>query len=120
MSMVFNNEIGDIIISPNAIAKIAGAVATKCYGVVGMASRNKKDGLVSLLKSDNLTKGVKVTVIGQNVTVDLALMLGYGYNIPTTCSKVQEKVKSTIENMTGLQVSDVNIRIASVDMNQQK
>jgi len=47
-------------------------------------------------------------------------MLGYGYNIPTTCGKVQEKVKSTVENMTGLTVTDVNIRIASVDMNKEK
>ena len=52
--------------------------------------------------------------------IDLSLMLDYGYNIPTTCGKVQEKVKSTVENMTGLNVTDVNVRIASVDMNKQK
>ena len=68
----------------------------------------------------NLTKGVKVDIIGQDVTIDLSLMLDYGYNIPTTCGKVQEKVKSTVENMTGLNVTDVNVRIASVDMNKQK
>jgi len=64
----------------------------------------------------NLTKGVKVDVIGRTVKVDLALTMEYGYNIPATCQKVQEKVKAAIENMTGLEVSDVNIRIAGVNM----
>ena len=72
--------------------------------------------LMSKVGVKSLTKGVKVEIYNQKVKVELAVMMEYGYNIPTTCSKVQEKVKTTIENMTGLSVTDVNIRIAGVDM----
>ena len=64
-----------------------------------------------------MTKGVKVEVYGKKVKVDLSVTVEYGYNIPATCQKVQNKVQSTIENMTGLQVTDVNVRIAGVHVN---
>ena len=72
--------------------------------------------LISKMGVKSLTKGVKVQVTGNDVRVDLALSLDYGYNIPGTSTKVQEKVKNAIENMTGLNVTDVNIRIMSVNM----
>ena len=114
-----NENIGSVQIADDVIAIIAGLAATEVDGVSAMAG-NITNELMTKVGVKNLTKGVKVDIIGQNVTIDLSLMLGYGYNIPTTCGKVQEKVKSTIENMTGLNVTDVNIRIASVDMNKQK
>ena len=52
--------------------------------------------------------------------VDVALNIAYGYAIPDVSSKVQEKVKTAIENMTGLEVSVVNVRIASVDMGKSR
>ena len=67
-----------------------------------------------------LTKGVKVEIADGNVTVLLTLVVEYGKNIPEICSKVQDKVKNAIENMTGLEVTDVNIRIASVNMPKGK
>ena len=67
----------------------------------------------------NLSKGVKVTIIETAVTVDLALNIEYGRNILETSKKVQERVKTTLENMTGLEVADVNIRIVSVDMEKE-
>ena len=114
-----NENIGSVQIADDVIAVIAGLAATEVEGVSAMAG-NITNELMTKVGVKNLTKGVKVDIIGQNVTVDLSLMLEYGYNIPTTCGKVQERVKSTIENMTGLNVTDVNIRIASVDMNKQK
>ena len=68
----------------------------------------------------NLSKGVKVDVLEDVVCVDLALNLKYGYNILDTSEKVQERVKAAIENMTGLTVSDVNVRIASVEIEKTK
>ena len=68
----------------------------------------------------NLSKGVIVDVLDGVVCVDLALNLKYGYEIPATCKNVQEKVKTAIENMTGLEVSDVNVAIAGVNMEQTK
>ena len=64
----------------------------------------------------NLSKGVKVEVTEEHVSVDLSLNIKYGYNIPDVCEKVQDKVKSAIENMTGLMVLEVNIKIAGVNM----
>ena len=77
---------------------------------------NITNELVSKLGMKNLSKGVKVAVAPGSVTVDLALNLEFGYSIPVVSAKVQDKVKSAIETMTGLNVSEVNIRIASVSM----
>ena len=81
---------------------------------------NITNELVGKLGMKNLSKGVKVDVLENVVCVNLNLNLEYGYSIPETCRKVQDKVKTAIENMTGLQVSDVNISIASVEMEQTK
>ena len=81
---------------------------------------NITNELVSKLGMKNLSRGVKVTVLEGVVTVDLNLNIEYGKNILETSKKVQEKVKSSIENMTGLEVADVNIHIASVDMEKRK
>ena len=67
----------------------------------------------------NLSKGVRVEVLEGVVTVALALVLKYNYSIVSVTSKVQEKVKTAIENMTGLEVADVNIRVAGVEMGAQ-
>ena len=84
-------ELGSVRVADHVIAVIAGLAATEVSGISAV-SGNITNELMTKVGVKNLTKGVKVTVIGQNVTVDLALRLGYGYNIPTTCSKVQEKV----------------------------
>lgn len=65
-------------------------------------------------------KGVKVEVIDKKVKVDLAVKVGYGYSIPATCQKVQSKVTAAIVNMTGLEVTEVNVRIVGLDMQKNK
>ena len=75
--------------------------------------------LVSKFGMKSLSKGVKVDVLDGIVTVSLVLNLNYGYSIKETTRKVQEKVKAAIENMTGLDVADVNIRVAGVDMPEE-
>ena len=81
---------------------------------------NITNELVSKLGMKNLSKGVKVTVLEGVVTVDLTLNIDFGKNILDVSRKVQDKVKTSIENMTGLEVADVNIHIASVDMEETK
>lgn len=98
---------------------IASLAATEVDGVSAMAG-NITNELMSKVGVKNLTKGVKVEVQGKNVTVDLAVTMEYDYNIPTTCQAVQQKVKNAIEYMTGLTCSDVNIRIAGVNMKKDK
>ena len=110
---------GEVYIADEVVAIIAGLAATEVDGVASMAG-NITNELVGKLGMKNLSKGVKVDVLENVVCVNLNLNLEYGYSIPETCKKVQERVKAAIENMTGLQVSDVNISIASVEMEQTK
>lgn len=110
-----DESIGSVKIADDVVAMIAGIAATEVDGVAAMAG-NITNELMSRVGMKNLTKGVKVDVIGRSVTVELALTMEYGYNIPATCQKVQEKVKTAIENMTGLETAHVNIRIAGVNM----
>ena len=117
---VYNIEdVGQVQIADEVVAIIAGLAATEVNGVASMAG-NITNELVSKLGMKNLSRGVKVTVLEGVVTVDLNLNIEYGKNILETSKKVQEKVKSSIENMTGLEVADVNIHIASVDMENEK
>lgn len=110
---------GEVFIADEVVAIIAGLAATEVEGVASMAG-NITNELVGKLGMKNLSKGVKVNVLENVVTVDLALNIAYGKNILETSKTVQEKVKAAIENMTGLEVADVNIRIASVDMESEK
>ncbi len=110
-----NGQIGEVRIADEVVAIIAGLAATEVKGVASMAG-NVTNELVSKLGMKNLSKGVKVVVTSESVSVDMALNIDYGYSIPKTSKMVQEKVKQAIENMTGLQVLEVNIRIASVKL----
>mgnify|MGYP000369418151 CR=1 FL=1 len=110
-----SDPVGDVRIADEVVAIIAGLAATEVDGVSAMAG-NVTNELMSKVGVKSLTKGVKVEVLDKNVTVDLTVTMEYGYNIPATCQAVQQKVKNAIENMTGLTVAVVNVRIASVDM----
>ena len=79
---------------------------------------NITNELVGKLGMKNLSKGVKVDVTEEHVSVDLSLNIRYGYNIPSVSEQVQEKVSTAIENMTGLTVLDVNVKIAGVNMDE--
>lgn len=114
-----DQTIGKVQIADEVVAIIAGLAATEVEGVASMAGNITND-LVGKLGMKNLSRGVKVDVLDNIVCVDLKLNLAYGYSIPETSRKVQEKVKASIENMTGLQVSDVNISISSVELEETK
>lgn len=107
--------IGEVQIADEVVAIIAGLAATEVDGVASMAG-NITNELVSKLGMKNLSKGVKVTVEESSVLVDITLNLKYGTQIPAVSAKVQDKVKSAIETMTGLSVTEVNIKVASVNV----
>lgn len=107
------SQFGDVRIANDVIAIIAGLAATEVKGVAKMSGNITKE-LISKLGMKNLSKGVTVVVTPKSVTVDLAIELQYGYNVVEVSKKVQDKVKSAIETMTGLTVEEVNIRIAGV------
>ncbi|MDD3368426.1 MAG: Asp23/Gls24 family envelope stress response protein [Lachnospiraceae bacterium] len=110
-----DESVGSVKIADDVVAMIAGLATTEVEGVSAMAG-NITNELMSKVGYKSLTKGVKVDVEDGIVAVDLAVTMQYGYNIPITCKAVQEKVKAAIESMTGLTVSDVNIRIAGVNI----
>ena len=108
-----NENIGFVQIADDVVAVIAGLAATEVEGVASMAGNITKE-LISKLGMKNLSKGVKVTMEDGVAVVDVAINIEYGYNIPTVCEVVQDKVKVAIENMTGLKVENVNVTIAGV------
>ena len=111
-------NLGEVKIADEVVAIIAALAATEVEGVASMAGNITND-LIARLGMKNLSRGVKVEVLEGIVTVSLALVLKYGYNIMDVSAKIQEKVKAAVENMTGLTVADVNIRIAGVDMGEE-
>lgn len=111
-------NLGEVKIADEVVAIIAALATTEVEGVASMAGNITND-LIARLGMKNLSRGVKVDVLEGIVTVSLALVLKYGYNIMDVSAKIQEKVKAAVENMTGLTVADVNIRIAGVDMGEE-
>lgn len=111
------NTIGTVQIADDVVAIIAGLAATEVEGVASMAGNITKE-IISKFGMKNLSKGVKVKVEEGEVSVEVALNVAYGYNVPDVSVKVQEKVKNAIENMTGLNVAEVNVKIAGVALEQ--
>lgn len=114
-----DSSMGEVKIADEVVAIIAALAATEVEGVASMAG-NITNELIGKLGMKNLSKGVKVDVLEGVVTVSLALNLKYNYSIMEISSKVQEKVKNAVENMTGLEVADVNIKVAGVEMENQE
>ena len=114
-----DSSMGEVKIADEVVAIIAALAATEVEGVASMAG-NITNELISRLGMKNLSKGVKVDVLEGVVTVSLALNMKYNYRIMDVSAKVQEKVKSAVENMTGLEVADVNVKVAGVEMESQE
>ena len=111
-------SLGEVKIADEVVAIIAALAATEVEGVASMAG-NITNEVIGKLGIKNLSKGVKVDVLEGVVTVSLTLNIKYNYSIVDVTGKVQEKVKNAVENMTGLEVADVNIRVAGVEMEKQ-
>lgn len=108
-----DGNIGSVQIADDVVAMIASLAATEVEGVSAIAG-NITNEMMSRGGVKKIAKGVRVDVQEDRVRVDLAVTLEYGYNIPVICQKVQLKVKSAVENMTGLSCNDVNIRILGI------
>ncbi len=114
MAILIDSEYGQVSIDNNVVASIAGAVAVKCYGVVGMAARNRKDGIVNLLKQDNMAKGIKVTGENGGIVIEMHIMVEYGVNIKAICDSIVHNVEYKIEKNIGLKVNSVQVVVESV------
>lgn len=108
---------GEMLISDEVVAITAGVAATEVEGVVGMSS-GFAGGIVEAFGRVNLAKGVKVVTEGDKTTVDLYVILKYGFRIPDVAWNIQEKVKNTVEALTGITVETVNIHVQGIDFEE--
>ncbi|MDD4112979.1 MAG: Asp23/Gls24 family envelope stress response protein [Herbinix sp.] len=109
-----NTDIGEILIDNEVLAQYAGASAVECFGVVGMASINMKDGIVKLLKRDNLSHGVNVTIDNNKITIDLHIIVSYGVSISAVADNLISNVKYNVEEFSGIEVEKINIFVEGV------
>ncbi|MFD1735775.1 Asp23/Gls24 family envelope stress response protein [Bacillus salitolerans] len=115
MSIEMKTQYGNIDISNDVIACIAGGAAVDCYGIVGMASKKQlKDGLTEILKKENFTKGVVVRQENDEISIDMYIIVSYGTKISEIAHNVQTKVKYTLDQTLGLAVEAVNIYVQGV------
>ncbi|ATO48053.1 MULTISPECIES: Asp23/Gls24 family envelope stress response protein [Brevibacillus] len=115
MPVEMNTSLGKIDVSEEVIARIAGGAAMEVFGLVGMASRKAlKDGIAELLKKDNLSKGVVVRNENNEVSLDLHIIVSYGTKISEVAGNVQSRVRYTLEQTLGVEVSAINIYVQGV------
>jgi len=114
MTIRVENEIGTIDINSDVVATIAGASAVECYGLVGMASRSTTNGIVNLLKRENLSKGVLIQMEEEGIAIDLYVIIQFGTKISVVAENIIGQVKYNVENQTGLKVLNVNLHIEGV------
>jgi len=115
MSIELKNEFGQIDISNDVVAQIAGGAAIECYGIVGMASKHQiRDGLTDILRKENFAKGVLVRQQGEDLHIDMYIVISYGTKVSEVAYQVQSKVKYTVNKTLGLAVKSVNIYVQGV------
>ncbi len=114
MKATMNTHIGNIMIDDDVIAQYAGSVAVECFGIVGMASVNVKDGLVRLLRKETITHGISVAVNNNKLKLDFHVIVAYGVSILAVSDNLIDNVKYKLEQFTGLEVEEINIFVEGV------
>jgi len=114
MKGLMNTQLGAVIIDPEVIARYAGSVAVECFGIVGMAMVNVRDGIVKLLRGDNLTRGVNVQIIDNQITLSFHVIVSYGVSISAVADNLISNVKYKVEEFTGMSIEKINIFVEGV------
>lgn len=115
MSVQLNNEFGTIEMSNDVISTVVGGAATEIFGIVGMASRKHvRDGINEILNRDNYSRGVEVRQEGQDIAVDVYIVVSYGTKITEVSKNVQERVRYQLEHDLGIVASSVNVYVQGV------
>jgi len=110
----FTTEYGKVVIDNEVISKVAGTIAVECFGIVGMASTGKSDGIVKILTGKSQTKGIRVEVEPDGVTLDFLVIVSYGVSIASVADNLIQSVKYQIENLTNFKVKKINIFVEGV------
>ncbi|MFM1650646.1 Asp23/Gls24 family envelope stress response protein [Brevibacillus sp. B_LB10_24] len=115
MPVEMNTPLGKIDVTEEVIARISGGAAMEVFGLVGMASRKAfKDGIAEMLRLDNLSKGVVVRNENGQVVLDMHIIVSYGTKISEVAGNVQRRVRYTLEQTVGIDVSAINIFVQGV------
>ena len=114
MAIKTTNQYGSIEYTDDVLANIAGLATMECYGVVGMASKRATDGFWELLKRENLSKGVKITSTDEDLLIDLYIIVEYGTKISAIADNIIQKVKYTVEGLTGINVRKVTVNVQGI------
>ncbi len=109
-----NTHMGSITIDKEVISQYAGSVATECFGIVGMAGVNMKDGLVKLLKMDSMTRGIVVAMENNKLVLDFHVIVAYGVSILAVSENLISNVKYKVEEFTGIEIEKINIFVEGV------
>ncbi len=109
-----DSDLGEVVINPDVIASYAGSIAVECFGIVGMAAVNMKDGLVRLLKKDSLKHGINVTINDNKISVDFHVIVAYGVSIATVAQNLIDSEKYQLEEFTGMKVEQVRVLVEGV------
>ncbi len=109
-----NTGLGEIVINPDVIALYAGSVAVECFGIVGMAAVNMKDGLVKLLKKESLTHGINVSISENKISLHFHVIVSYGVSISAVTDNLINNVKYKVEEFTGMEIEKINILVEGV------
>ena len=114
-TFLFNTHMGNISVDPEVIAQYAGNVANECFGIVGMAAVNSKEGFANLLKRESMTKGINVTLNSRNkLVIDFHVIVSYGVNIMAVADNLVSSVAYRVEDFTGLEVEKINVYVEGV------
>ena len=113
-SSSMNTHMGNITIDNEVIAQYAGSVAMECFGIVGMAGINVKDGLVKLLKMDSMTRGINVTINNNKLTLNFHVIVAHGVSILAVSDNLISNVKYKVEQFTGIEIEKINIFVEGV------
>lgn len=114
MNATMNTNLGDVMIENEVLAKYAGSAAVECFGVVGMAAINVKDGFAKLLRKESLSRGVNISVKDNKITVDFHIIVSYGVSISAVADNLVSNVRYKIEEFSGLPVEKINIYVEGV------
>ena len=109
-----STDLGTITVSSDVIAKYAGTVAVECFGIVGMAAVNMKDGLVKLLRRDSLKHGINVKIENNKISLDFHVLIAYGISINTIAENLISNVRYSVEEFTGMQIESIKIIVEGV------
>ena len=109
-----DTQMGNIKIDKDVLAQYAGAIAMECFGIVGMAGVNMKDGLVKLLKMDSMTRGIVVAMENNKLILDFHVIVAYGVSILAVSENLISNVKYKVEEFTGIEIEKINIFVEGV------